>query len=65
MHDELDGKKWVIYGDSAFQMFNWLTPFIEKAGYEWSYKNHKDNMGKETFGAWDIKIVKYVPQSSE
>ena len=58
MKDELDGKEWVIYGNSAFQMFNWLVPCIEKAGYTWHCERHTDSMGKETFGAWHISIIK-------
>ena len=56
--DDLDGKRWTIYGDSAFQIFNWLTPFIEKAGYNWRV-NHHITENNPTFGGWDIEITKH------
>lgn len=45
-------KQFVIYGDSGFQMFSWLTPYIENAGYKWECHPKKDS-----FGAWEIIIT--------
>lgn len=39
-------KSWVIYGDSARQMFIWLTPYIEEAGYSWEVETQDDTVGK-------------------
>lgn len=50
--------EWVIYGDSAFQMFNWLTPYIEEAGYTWKVEQEMNSHGKITFRAWRIKVQK-------
>ena len=33
-----------VYGDGAFQMFNWLMPFIKKAGYEYHVMSLKDDI---------------------
>lgn len=46
--------QFVIYGDSALQMFHWLTPFIEEAGYKWEALPKYDEMSRLIVGAKDI-----------
>jgi hypothetical protein len=31
----MEERNFIVYGDSALQMFHWLTPYIEQAGYIW------------------------------
>lgn len=44
-------KEWIVYGDNALQMFHWLTPYIEKAGYQWVLISVPDSIG-----AWKITV---------
>lgn len=41
-------KTFVVYGDSGMQMFNWLSPYIEAAGYKWITKATPGEIGKTT-----------------
>lgn len=38
-------KSFVVYGDGAMQMFEWLTPYIEQAGYRYKIESIKDAIG--------------------
>jgi hypothetical protein len=52
-------KTFVVYGDSAIQMFAWLEPYIEKAGYKHTTSAEFDSMGNILIGARRITIEKY------
>lgn len=41
-----DSKNFIVYGDDGMQMFHWLTPYIEEAGYNWKISPEPDEIGK-------------------
>lgn len=49
-------KKFTMYGDGAIQMFNWLTPYIEAAGYKWEQRDIKGPL--QVLGGREITITK-------
>lgn len=38
-------KSFVIYENAAERMFNWLTPYIEQAGYSWKQEPFEQRIG--------------------
>lgn len=50
-------KEFVIVGDGAHKMFNWLTPYIEEAGYTWTIEQNMDSDGNVIIGSSRIKII--------
>lgn len=54
--------EFVIYGDSAHQVFSWLSPFIEKAGYRWERSHPQNDTREPSFGGSRVKIYPETPK---
>ncbi len=52
--DPLDGREFILYGNELIRLLSWLSPYIEKAGYNWTTKTTNDSFGKVR-----VTITKY------